>query len=116
MAQPENPLEDFRIALASTMRALGHEPDFDLAYTADKPSCYGDQAKVPQPGRALAAEQVAESRGWADSFALRKRHHDARAFALDLPDTGVARDIVQAVEQAPAEPLRWPKAVAWPLD
>ena len=105
MAQPDNPLEDFRVALASTMRALGHEPDFDVAYTADKPSCYGDQAKVPQPGRALAAEQVAESRGWADSFALRKRHHDARAFALDLPDAGVARDIVQAVEQARIEAI-----------
>jgi cobaltochelatase CobT len=105
MAQPENPLEDFRVALASTMRALGHEPDFDLTYTADKPSCYGDQAKVPQPGRALAADQVAESRGWADSFALRKRHHDARAFAADLPEAGIARDIVTAVEQARIEAI-----------
>ena len=105
MPQPDNPLEDFRIALAATLRALGHEPDFDLAYTADKPSCFGDQAKVPQPGRALGAEQVAESRGWADSFALRKRHHDARAFAIDLPEAGVAREIVQAVEQARIEAI-----------
>ena len=105
MPQPENPLEDFRVALAATMRALGHEPDFDLSYTADKPSCYGDQAKVPQPGRALAADQVAESRGWADSFALRKRHHDAKAFAADLPEAGVARDIVNAVEQARIEAI-----------
>ncbi len=105
MPQPENPLEDLRVALAATLRALGHEPGFDLAYTADKPSCYGDQAKVPQPGRALGPEQVAESRGWADSFALRRRHHDARAFAVDLPPAGVARDIVQAVEQARIEAL-----------
>ncbi len=105
MSQPENPLEDFRVALAATLRALGHEPGFDLAYTADKPSCFGDQAKVPQPGRALGSEQVAESRGWADSFALRKRHHDARAFAADLPDAGIARDIVQAVEQARIEAI-----------
>ena len=105
MPQPDNPLEDFRVALAATLRALGHEPDFDLTYTADKPSCYGDQAKVPQPNRALAAEQVAESRGWADSFALRKRHHDARAHAADLPEAGVARDIVNAVEQARIEAI-----------
>jgi cobaltochelatase CobT len=105
MPQPENPLEDFRVALAATLRALGHEPDFDLAYTADKPSCYGDQARVPQPGRALAAEQVAESRGWADSFALRKRHHDSRAHATNLPEAGVARDIVNAVEQARIEAI-----------
>ena len=105
MAQPDNPLEDFRTALAATLRALGHEPGFDLSYTADRPSCFGDQAKVPQPGRALAAEQVAESRGWADSFALRKRYHDARAHAADLPDAGVARDIVNAVEQARIEAI-----------
>ncbi len=105
MAQPENPLEDFRVALAATLRALGHEPGLDLAYTADKPSCYGDQAKVPQPGRSLAAEQVAEARGWADSFALRRRHHDARAFAANMPPAGIARDIMQAVEQARIEAI-----------
>jgi cobaltochelatase CobT len=106
--QPDNPLEDFRHALAATLRALGHEPAFDLAYTADKPSCFGDQARVPQPGRALAPEQVAEVRGWADSFALRKRHHDAKLHAAGLPesghpDSGVARDIFNAVEQARIE-------------
>ena len=110
MPQPDNPLEDFRQALAATLRALGHEPAFDLAYTADKPSCYGDQARVPQPGRALAAEQVAEVRGWADSFALRKRHHDAAVHAAGLPEaghpeSGVARDIFNAVEQARIEAI-----------
>ena len=108
MPQPDNPLEDFRHALAATLRALGHEPAFDLAYTADKPSCFGDQARVPQPGRALAPEQVAEVRGWADSFALRKRHHDAKLHAAGLPEaghpeSGVARDIFNAVEQARIE-------------
>ncbi|MGI4876383.1 MAG: cobaltochelatase subunit CobT [Janthinobacterium lividum] len=103
MAQPDNPLEDFRLALAATLRALGHEPDFDLAYTADKPSCHGDQARVPQPGRALPPEQIAEVRGWADSFALRKRYHDVRLHAADLPEPGLPRDIFNAVEQARIE-------------
>ena len=105
MPAPENPLEDFRVALAATLRALGHEPDFELAYTADKPSCYGDQARVPQPTRALPAEQVAEVRGWADAFALRKRYHDAKQHAADLPEAGVARDIFNAVEQARIEAI-----------
>ena len=105
MPAPENPLEDFRVALAATLRALGHEPDFELAYTADKPSCYGDQARVPQPTRALPAEQVAEVRGWADAFALRKRHHDAKQHAADLPEAGVGRDIFNAVEQARIEAI-----------
>ena len=105
MPQPENPLEDFRVALAATLRALGHEPGFELAYTADKPTCYGDQARVPQPGRAMPADQVAEVRGWADAFALRKRHHDAKQHAVDLPEAGVGRDIYNAVEQARIEAI-----------
>ncbi|MGL4543386.1 MAG: cobaltochelatase subunit CobT [Polymorphobacter sp.] len=105
MSHPENPLEDFRQALAATMRALGHDPAFDLAYTADKPSCYGDQARVPQPARALPADQVAEVRGWADAFALRKRHHDPKLFATDLPEAGLPRDIFNAVEQARIEAI-----------
>ena len=105
MAQPENPIEDFRAAVAATLRALGHAPGVDLAYTADKPSFHGDQARVPQPGRALPPEQVAEVRGWADSFALRQLHHDPKLHGVDQPDAGLARDIWNAVEQARVEAL-----------
>ena len=105
MPQPENPIEDFRQAVAATLRALGHAPDVELAYTADKPSCFGDQARVPQPGRALPPEQVAEVRGWADSFALRRRLHDPKLHNVDQPDAGVARDIWNAVEQARIEAI-----------
>ncbi|MFZ4382757.1 MAG: hypothetical protein ACOYO0_12420 [Sandarakinorhabdus sp.] len=80
------PIEDFRQAVAATMRAMGHAPDMELAYTADKPGCFGDQARVPHPARALPAEQVAEVRGWADSFALKRRHHDPKVQAADQPD------------------------------
>ena len=105
MPQPENPLEDFRQAVAATLRALGHAPDVELAYTADKPSCFGEQARVPQPARAMPADQVAEVRGWADAFALRKRHHDMKLHSIDQPEAGVARDIWNAVEQARIEAL-----------
>jgi cobaltochelatase CobT len=105
MATPENPLEDFRQAVAATLRALGHSPDVELAFTADKPSCFGDQARVPQPGRNLPPEQVAEVRGWADSFALRRRHHDAKIHSIDQPEAGLARDIWNSVENARVEAL-----------
>ncbi len=105
MSQPENPVEDFRTAVAAALRAMGHDPEIELAYTADKPSFVGGQARVPQPGRALAAEQVAEVRGWADSFALRKRHHDPRLHGVDQPEPGLARDIWNAVEQARIEAI-----------
>ncbi len=105
MPAPENPIEDFRQAVGAALRALGQAPDIELAYTADKPSCFGDQARVPQPGRALPADQVAEARGWADSFALRRRHHDSRLHGVEQPEAGVARDVWNAVEQARFEAL-----------
>jgi cobaltochelatase CobT len=103
MAGPENPVEDFRQALAATLRALGHEPAVELSYTADKPGMTGEQARVPQPARAMPADQVAEARGWADAFALRKRLHDAKAHAASRPPAGLPRDVFDAVEQARIE-------------
>jgi len=79
--------------------------EVELAYTADKPGCYGDSARVPQPARALPPEQVAEVRGWADSFALRHRHHDPRLHGLGQPEAGDAREIWNALEQARVEAL-----------
>ncbi len=104
MAEP-NPLEDFRQALAAGMRALGRRPEFELAYTADKPACHGDQARVPQPSRGLSVEQAAEARGWADSFALRRRLHDAGAHAAVQIGHGLPRDMLNAAEQARIEAL-----------
>ena len=110
MSKPDNPLEDFRAAVAATLRAMGHnmgDPrwEVELAYTADKPGCFGEQARVPQPARALPADQVAEVRGWADSFALRHRHHDPRLHGAGQPDAGAAREIWNALEQARVEAL-----------
>jgi cobaltochelatase CobT len=104
MAEP-NPIEDFRQALEAGMRALGRRPEFQLAYTAEKPACHGDAARVPQPSRNLAADQVAEARGWADSFALKRRLHNARAHASVAVNPGSARDMLNAAEQARVEAL-----------
>ncbi|WP_164157305.1 cobaltochelatase subunit CobT [Sandarakinorhabdus rubra] len=100
-----SPIEDLRQAVAASMRALGHAPGMELAYTADKPGCFGDQARVPQPARALPPEQVAEVRGWADSFALKRRFHDPKLHGADPPEAGLARDIFNALEQARFEAL-----------
>jgi cobaltochelatase CobT len=105
MTTPANPTEDFRQVLAGTLRAMGEEAAFEVAFTADKPSCFGTSARVPQPPRALPAAQVAEARGWCDSFALRQKHHNARVHGVHQPLAGVARDIFNAVEQARVEAI-----------
>ena len=102
MSEP-NPIEDLRIALEACARALGRRPELQLSYTADKPGCAGDSARVPQPSRALSPEQVAEARGWADSFALRQRLHDPRTHAEVAVAPGLARELLNAAEQARIE-------------
>ncbi len=100
-----NPLEEFRLALTATMRALGKDSAFDVAYTADKPSSTGNHARIMQPQRTLPEAQVREARGWCDTLALRKRFHNEALHSQQQPASGLARDIYNAVEQARIEAI-----------
>ncbi|WP_380787672.1 cobaltochelatase subunit CobT [Sphingomonas sp. R86521] len=101
----ETPLDRFKAVLAGTARAISEEPEVELAYTADAPVQSGKHIKVPMPGRALPAEQVAEARGFADGFALRLKHHDIAMHARAAPAEAVARAVFDAVETARIEAL-----------
>ncbi|WP_068073110.1 cobaltochelatase subunit CobT [Novosphingobium lentum] len=101
----ESPLDRFRSVLAGTARAISHEAEVDVAWTADAPSQSGGNLRVPMPGRALAPAQVAEARGVADSFALRLRHHNEALHNRAAPGEAVARACFDAVEQVRYEAL-----------
>ena len=101
----QTPLEAFRAVLTGTARAIAHEPEVELAYTADAPVQAGKNLKVPMPGRALPADQVAEARGFADGFALRLRHHDVAAHNRNAPAPVIARAVFDAVETVRIEAL-----------
>ncbi len=77
MPATDNPLEAFRHVLAGAARAISREPELELGFTAEAPSTAGKAVKVPMPGRSLPEREVAEARGFADSAALKLRHHDA---------------------------------------
>ena len=101
----ETPLDRFKAVLGGTARAIAHEPEIELAFTADAPTQSGKHIKVPMPARTLPAEQVAEARGFADGFALRLRHHDSKVHARLAPGDAVARSVFDAVEGARVEAL-----------
>jgi len=101
----QTPLDALRSVLAGTARAMAHEPELELSFTTDAPSASLKQLRVPMPGRNLPREQVAEARGFADSFALRERHHDPRLHARAAPADANARAVFDAVEQARVEAL-----------
>ncbi|NVD43656.1 cobaltochelatase subunit CobT [Qipengyuania atrilutea] len=101
----QTPLDLFRQALTGTARALSREPEVEVAWSADTPTENGKNFRVPLPGRDLPDAQTREARGFADSFALRLRHHDTALHAKSAPDEPLARACYDAVEQVRYEAL-----------
>lgn len=101
----ETPLDRFKTVLAGTTRAIAHEPEVEIAWTADAPVANGKNLRVPMPGRALPRDQAMEARGYADSFALKIRHHDEALHARHAPAEPVARACFDAVEAVRYEAL-----------
>ncbi|MEM7703587.1 MAG: cobaltochelatase subunit CobT [Pseudomonadota bacterium] len=101
----ESPLDLFKQALTGAARAISHDAEVEVAWSADVPGAAGNRFRVPLPGRDLPPEQVTEARGFADSFALKLRHHDAGLHAVSAPPEPVARACYDAIEQVRYEAM-----------
>ncbi len=101
----QSPLETFKSVLAGTARAMAHEPEIELAFTADAPTQSGKNFRVPMPGRSLPPDQVAEARGFADGMALRLRHHNESLHAQNRPADPTAAAVFDAIESARIDAL-----------
>ncbi len=101
----ETPLDRFKSALTGASRALAHEPELELSWTADAPAEAGKTLRVPMPGRDLSRQRALEARGIADSFALKLRHHDASLHARGAPFEASARACFDAIETVRYEAL-----------
>jgi len=101
----QSPLEQFKQVLTGTSRAIAHEPEVELAFTADAPTQVGKNFRVPMPGRLLPPDQVAEARGFADGMALRLRHHNDGVHMANRPPEAVAGAVFDAIESARVEAI-----------
>jgi len=101
----ETPLDRFRTALTGASRAIAGEAELDLVWTGDGPALTGQTLRVPMPGRSLPPAAAAQARGFADSMALRLRHHDEALHARNAPGEASARACYDAVEQVRYEAL-----------
>jgi cobaltochelatase CobT len=100
-----SPLDDFKAALSGVARAITRDAEVEVGFTADTPIVVGKQIKVPTPSRSLPAEQVAEARGFADSHALRMRHHSEKLHNQARPSEAVAAAAFDAMERVRVEAL-----------
>lgn len=94
----ESPSDRFKTVLAGASRALAHDPDVEVTWTADAPSASGNSFRIPMPGRSLPRAAAMEARGFADSFALKLRHHNDALHARNAPAEPVARACYDAIE------------------
>ena len=101
----ETPLDRFKTALTSASRAISEEAELELGWSQDTPTQTGKSLRVPMPGRSLPADQAREARGFADSFALRIKHHNEAVHAASRPSEPVARAAYDAIEQVRYEAL-----------
>lgn len=101
----QSPLEDFKAALSSVARAVTRDAEVEVGFTADAPAQIGKAIKVPTPSRTLPADQVAEARGFADSYALRMKHHSEKMHTAARPAEPLAAAAFDAMERARIEAL-----------
>jgi cobaltochelatase CobT len=101
----ESPLDRFKNVLTGASRAVAHEPEVEIAWTADAPVANGNNFRLPMPGRNLPRDQAMEARGFADSFALKVRHHNEALHTRQAPSEPAARACYDAVEMVRYEAL-----------
>jgi len=101
----ETLLDRFKQALTGAARAVSHDSQVEVTWSTEVPALQGEQMRVPMPARSLPPEQAREARGFADSFALRLRHHDESLHRKGLPADPAARACYDAVERVRYEAL-----------
>ena len=99
----ENPADPFKKALGEATKVMANDPDLGVSFSVDPPGMTADAVRLPQVSRRMSREEVILARGTADSFALRRRHHDGATYSRYVPEGQMARDLYEAMENARCE-------------
>ncbi|RVU06361.1 cobaltochelatase subunit CobT [Novosphingobium umbonatum] len=101
----ETPLDKFKLALTGASRAIAERADVEVNWIADNPSQSGPVFRIPMPGRGVPRAAAMEARGYADSYALRLKHHNEALHRKSAPADVIARACYDAVETVRFEAL-----------
>ncbi|HUM07945.1 MAG TPA: cobaltochelatase subunit CobT [Acidocella sp.] len=103
--QDQGKAEEFKRATASTLRAMAHAQELEVAYQPGPAGLASNnkRARLPSPSRALPAAEMAKLRAAADAMALRLRHHDDSLHNARAPSSREAKEAFDALEQARVE-------------
>ena len=98
-------VEPLKTSVATCMRSIAQDAELEITYGKDKPGLAGQRVRLPEPSRKPSRQEVAITRGLADSMALRLAKHDSGVHAKHLPKGDNARAVFNAVEQARVEAI-----------
>ena len=99
------PLDNFKRALGASTKAISKEPGLEISFGGDVAGLVRDQMMLPSLPPKPKAQQIAKARGEADALALRIALHDKSIHAANQPESGPARLVFEAMEQARIEAL-----------
>ena len=100
MNDSENPLEPFKRATTSTMRALSGEEELDISFGPGAPSARGNRVRIPLPALGSSEAEINAVRGIGDEFALKFKHHNDELHSRYAPRGGAAQEMFQLIEDA----------------
>jgi cobaltochelatase CobT len=82
------------------MRAISGNEELSVTFGRGKPYMQGDRARIPLPDSGLSTSELAALRGTADRFALQLRFHDDGSHRKNRPQSGIAQEVYDWVEEA----------------
>ncbi|MDX9690034.1 MAG: cobaltochelatase subunit CobT [Proteobacteria bacterium] len=101
----ETPVERFKRATASTIKAIGHKPELEVAFSAQGTDVSPGRVRIPEPAAQPDTSNRAFIRGAADSVASKLRHHNPKIHARHTALPAKAREAFEALETARCEAL-----------
>ena len=99
------PLDNFKRSLGAATKAISGAPEMEVSFGGDVAGIVRDQVMLPSLPPKPKPELIAKARGEADALALRLALHDKEVHADNMPQSGPARQVFEAMEQARVEAL-----------
>ncbi len=101
----EDRSEKFKSVLGAAMKTMALDPELVVSYGNDQPGLVGKKAKLPQVAQNATDQDIAITRGLADSFSLRLANHSEKVHGHYQPQGKNARAVFEAVEEARIEAI-----------
>lgn len=104
--QDDTGRNQFYRAIRSATKALAADHEVDISFQSEQPGLYGDDMRLPDlPKGHVETSDISRTRGQADSFAMKLRHHDAMTHQRGAPANPAARALYDLLEQTRFEAI-----------